>query len=117
MPRAQRDGHTRRIKFSPSKSSPTTLIREFRKVRSRKNWLQRELYNSGCSEPEEKTPSEAKPTGGRKRKIHEVSETSVEVRKQRRVKKMLKRFDDLAEQASISTRATTTTSCTRCCFG
>ena len=98
MPRAQHDGQTRRIKFSPSKSSPTTLIREYRKVRSRKNWLQRELYNSGYSEPEEKTPSEAKPTGGRKRKIDEVSEAGVEVRQQRRVKKMLKRFDALAEQ-------------------
>ena len=95
--RAQRDNQARRIKFSPSKSSPATLIREFRKVRSRKNWLQRELYNA----EQEKVPSEApKRSSGPRQGKRKLSETEGDAggRQKKRVRKNLKLFNDFEEK-------------------
>ena len=81
--------YIRHIKFSPSKSSPSTLIREFRKVRSRKNWLQRELYNSGKSEAAA-TSSNSRGGSTSKRKVSSASEKS----KEKRLLALMRRFDE-----------------------
>ena len=85
----QRGTYVRTLKFSPSKSSPASLIREFRKVRSRKNWLQRALYTK---EPTtEKTEKTATPAAGAKRKVTANG-------RERRVRKLVARFKRFKEQ-------------------
>ena len=80
--------YKRALKFSPSKSSPKTLIREFRKVRSRKNWLQRELYHSSRPEEEEKAPAK-KPAAHGKRRVKPESTRGQE----KRLNKLMAKFE------------------------